>query len=179
MTWRPSNGMMVRGDDGCRLVRHRVHRSLPAVAVRVQRRRAPQDVESDRLRRFGPAIDRYPPFTLAEADYPATLTVEYPWLPVKSWLLAKSRLLARPHWLVVGVLSSACAWNVEANRGTRGPWGGGLIGLLVPIAGVAVRSGTTPPRSRPSSPSPVSDARFALPHRLLHCPHPPRGGAVR
>jgi hypothetical protein len=70
--------------------------------------------------------DRYPPFTLKETDYPATLTVEYPEQLSRGLVLVKWWLLAIPHYLVVAVF-------VGGNWGT-----GGLIGLLTLIAVVVL-----------------------------------------
>jgi hypothetical protein len=70
--------------------------------------------------------DRYPPFTLKETDYPATLTVEYPEQLSRGLVLVKWWLLAIPHYLVVAVFAG-------------GNWGtGGLIGILTLIAVVAL-----------------------------------------
>jgi hypothetical protein len=70
--------------------------------------------------------DRYPPFTLAEADYPATLAVEYPEQLSRGLALVKWWLLAIPHYLVVAVFLGS-AW-----------FGPGLIGVLTLIAAVAL-----------------------------------------
>jgi hypothetical protein len=85
--------------------------------------------------------DRYPPFTLAEVpDYPARLDVEYPQQLSRGLVLVKWWLLALPHYLIVGVFAGGAwaGWN-EANDG-GGSWmyGGGLIGLLVLIAGIVL-----------------------------------------
>ncbi len=70
--------------------------------------------------------DRYPPFTLREADHPATLEVEYPERLSRGLALVKWWLLAIPHYLVVAVL-------------VGGIWmGPGLIGVLTLIAAVAL-----------------------------------------
>ena len=45
--------------------------------------------------------DRYPPFTLAPADYPATLDVPYPAHLSRGKAFFKPWLLLIPHWLVV------------------------------------------------------------------------------
>ena len=86
------------------------------------------------------ATDRYPPFTLADdPDYPARLTVEYPEALSRGLALVKWWLLALPHFLVVGVFAGG-AW-AGANAASDGwAWtsGGGLIGLLVCIAGIVV-----------------------------------------
>jgi hypothetical protein len=79
--------------------------------------------------------DRYPPFTLADVpDYPARLNVEYPQSLSRGLVLVKSWLLALPHLLVLCVFVGG-AWA-----------GGGLIGLLVLIAGVALLFAARYPR---------------------------------
>jgi hypothetical protein len=81
--------------------------------------------------------DRYPPFTLADVpDYPARLDVAYPQSLSRGLVLVKWWLLALPHYLVVAVFAGG-AW-----AGINDDWGwtsgGGLIGLLVLIAGVVL-----------------------------------------
>ncbi len=63
--------------------------------------------------------DRYPPFTLYDADYPADLHVEYPGELSRGLVLIKWWLLAIPHYLLVWVFD-------------------GLIGLLVLIAAIVL-----------------------------------------
>jgi hypothetical protein len=86
--------------------------------------------------------DRYPPFTLDEApDYPATLSVEYPAQLSRGLVLVKWWLLAIPHYLVVGILlgsGSYAASKTDDWSGWSVGYGGGLIGLLVLFAGVAL-----------------------------------------
>jgi hypothetical protein len=87
--------------------------------------------------------DRYPPFTLGSApDYPATLDVAYPEHLSRGLVLVKWWLLALPHYLVLaffvggGYLAFRAADTPAADE--RWPLGGGLIGLLALIAGVAL-----------------------------------------
>jgi hypothetical protein len=71
--------------------------------------------------------DRYPPFTLADVpDYPARLNVEYP------------KELSRGLALVTVFAGGAWAGFNAANDGWAWSSGGGLIGLLVLIAGVVL-----------------------------------------
>jgi hypothetical protein len=84
--------------------------------------------------------DRYPPFTLAEVpDYPARLDVEYPQELSRGLVLVKWWLLALPHYVIVGVFAGGALAGFNA-AGDHGGWssGGGLIGLLVLIAGVVL-----------------------------------------
>ena len=84
--------------------------------------------------------DRYPPFTLEDTNYPARLDVAYPERLSRGLVLVKSWLLAIPHYLIVGVLTSGLVWwatdGVDADRALE--LGGGVIGLLVVIAGIAL-----------------------------------------
>jgi len=84
--------------------------------------------------------DRYPPFTLGEApDYPATLDVAYPEHLSRGLVLVKWWLLALPHYLVVAVFTGGAIAAVnEANDHALWATGGGLIGLLVCFAGLAL-----------------------------------------
>jgi hypothetical protein len=84
--------------------------------------------------------DRYPPFTLAEVpDYPARLDVAYPESLSRGLVLVKWWLLAIPQYLVVGVFAGG-AWSGYNAASDNSAWayGGGLIGLLVFIAGVVL-----------------------------------------
>ena len=80
--------------------------------------------------------DRYPPFSLGEhPDYPARIEVEYPERLSRGLVLVKWWLLAIPHYLIVSIF-------------TGGAWGaGGLVGLLVLIAGFALLFTGRYPRS--------------------------------
>jgi hypothetical protein len=84
--------------------------------------------------------DRYPPFTLADdSDYPARLSVEYPQSLSRGLALVKWWLLALPHYLITGVFTGgAFAGYDQARDLDAGTYCGGLIGLLVLIAGIAL-----------------------------------------
>lgn len=84
--------------------------------------------------------DRYPPFTLEDApDYPARLKVEYPRQLSRGLALVKWWLLAIPHYLIVALFLDA-GWGVWGSGHSLDliPFGGGLIGLMVVIAAVAL-----------------------------------------
>jgi hypothetical protein len=93
--------------------------------------------------------DRYPPFTLADVpDYPARLDVEYPQALSRGLVLVKWWLLALPHYVIVAVFAGgAWAGFNAANDGWAWSSGGGLIGLLVVIAGVVLLFTGRYPRS--------------------------------
>lgn len=81
--------------------------------------------------------DRYPPFSLEERpDYPAHLEVAYPEHLSRGLVLVKWWLLAIPHYIVLGLLlgGGAYAASDEVSPG----WNGGLIGILVLVAGVVL-----------------------------------------
>ena len=86
--------------------------------------------------------DRYPPFTLAEVpEYPATVDIAYPQRLSRGLVLVKSWLLALPHLLFLSFVVGGASWTVEAAREDPGGWtvgSGGLLGLLVLIAGVVL-----------------------------------------
>jgi hypothetical protein len=84
--------------------------------------------------------DRYPPFTLADVpDYPARLEVADPGELSRGLVLVKWWLLALPQYLIVGVFAGG-TWAGFDAAGDDMTWasGGGLIGLLVLIAGVVL-----------------------------------------
>jgi hypothetical protein len=74
--------------------------------------------------------DRYPPFTLAPADYPAELDVPYPERLSRGKAFFKPWLLSLPHWLVVAVFLGW--WNTDTFGAP------GLLPLLAVIGGVAL-----------------------------------------
>lgn len=84
--------------------------------------------------------DQYPPFTLQDADYPARLDVAYPEELSRGLVLVKWWLLAIPHYLIVGLFTSGLIWwTTDLGDGDRIlEAGGGLIGLLVFIAALAL-----------------------------------------
>jgi hypothetical protein len=93
--------------------------------------------------------DRYPPFTLDDvADYPARLEVSYPESLSRGLVLVKWWLLALPQDLIVAVFAGG-AWAGFNAASNHGGWssGGGLIGLLVLIAGVVLLFTGRYPRS--------------------------------
>ena len=88
--------------------------------------------------------DRYPPFTLADVPgYPARLDVPYPERLSRGLVLVKSWLLALPHWLVVALFAGGGLWISTSSTADASVWddgwgAGGLVGLLVLIAGVVL-----------------------------------------
>ncbi len=87
--------------------------------------------------------DRYPPFSLQDLDYPARLSIDYPERLSPGLALVKGWLLAIPHYIIVGAFTSGVVfWAQESNAwGGNNPAleiGGGLLGVLVLIAGFAL-----------------------------------------
>ena len=77
--------------------------------------------------------DRYPPFTLDAADYPAELDVPYPERLSRGRALVKWWLLAIPHYVVVAIFLGS--WNAGAASGNGELAAPGLLTVLVLVAG--------------------------------------------
>ena len=95
--------------------------------------------------------DQYPPFTLAEVpDYPAHLDIAYPERLSRGLVLVKWWLLAIPQYLVVSVLAGGGLYagsRAAGDNSSNADWAaGGLIGLLVLIAGVVLLFTTRYPK---------------------------------
>ena len=83
--------------------------------------------------------DRYPPFSLHDdPSYPAHLEVDYPEQLSRGLALVKWWLLAIPHYLILAVITGAGARVARDTAGAEWAWEGGLLALLVLIAGVAL-----------------------------------------
>lgn len=88
--------------------------------------------------------DRYPPFALRDVpDYPVRLDVTYPERLSRGLVWVKSWLLAIPHYLVVAFFVGGgmrgFGWaSHHGHSGVSASWGGGLVGLLVLFAAVAL-----------------------------------------
>jgi len=82
--------------------------------------------------------DRYPPFTLGPApEYAATIDVAYPEHLSRGLVLVKW-LLAIPHYFVLAIFLGGGAW-LWNTQDARWFWGaGGLISILVLVAGCAL-----------------------------------------
>jgi Domain of unknown function (DUF4389) len=81
--------------------------------------------------------DKYPPFSLRDKpDYPAHLDVDYPEHLSRGLVLIKWWLLVLPHYLIVALFLGGAGYAAAGASQDQVRWGGGLIGLLVLIAGV-------------------------------------------
>ncbi len=76
--------------------------------------------------------DRYPPFTLGHADYPADLDVDYPERLSRGLVLVKWWLLAIPQLIVVAILAGTWSDGTDRTHVVVG----GLIGALTLAAGL-------------------------------------------
>lgn len=98
---------------------------------------------------FTLGTDRYPRFSLdPDPAYPAELDVEYPTTLSRPLVLVKW-LLALPHLLIVGLFGGGIAldwtWLTNDSSGFQAGFAGGVVGLLVLIAAVALAfTGTYP-----------------------------------
>ena len=84
----------------------------------------------------GLGTDRYPPFsTDPDPDYPAHFDVEYPGELSRGLVLVKWWLLALPHYIILGIIAGGGAsfWGRYEFA-----YSGGLLGLLVFFAAVAL-----------------------------------------
>lgn len=91
--------------------------------------------------------DRYPPFTLAPADYPADIVVEYPERLSRGLVLIKSWLLLIPHLLIVAAMTGSATWGWQVQSGEYDATGGlSLLGLLVLVGVVALLFTASYPR---------------------------------
>ena len=79
--------------------------------------------------------DRYPPFTLAATDYPATFDVDYPDRLSRGLVLVKWWLLALPHYIVVAFFVGGGAWAAWETGDDGAVFSAGLISLLTLFAG--------------------------------------------
>ncbi|GAA5018116.1 hypothetical protein GCM10023258_04730 [Terrabacter aeriphilus] len=98
----------------------------------------------------GLGTDRYPPFSLDDdPDYPAHLSIAYPERLSRGLVLVKWWLLAIPHYLILGLLvGGSWGWTAARDEGWRvDPVGGGILGLLVVVAGLFLLFTDRYPRS--------------------------------
>jgi hypothetical protein len=86
------------------------------------------------------ATDRYPPFSLRDADYPAHVSVARPQQFSRGLALVKWWLLAIPHYLIIAVFSGTAPSSGSSgeNNDDAVQMRGGLLPLLVLFAGVAL-----------------------------------------
>ena len=76
---------------------------------------------------------------LEVADYPAHLEVAYPERLSRGLVLVKWWLLAIPHYVIVGVFVGGGLWvGTQGAHQSNGWASGGLVGLLVLVAGIVL-----------------------------------------
>ena len=91
--------------------------------------------------------DRYPPFSLEEEPgYPARLDVEYPEQLSRGLVLVKWWLLVIPQAIIVGIFVGGWGWWPFSND-AHWAGAGGLVGVLVVIAGFILLFTKSYPRS--------------------------------
>jgi hypothetical protein len=92
--------------------------------------------------------DRYPPFTLRNVDYPATLDIAAPGQLSRGLVLVKWWLLALPHYVIVGLFcTGAWWWATRLGPDNRvAAASSGLIDVLVLISVVTLTVTGTYPR---------------------------------
>ena len=125
----------------------------------------------------GIGTDRYPPFTLGPAEYPATLEIEYPERLSRGLVLVKWWLLAIPHYIIVGFFVGTAWYAGGGNDEWEAAGGPGLIGWVSIIAGVALLFTGIPERTvrLRDGHEPLalqSDRLFGADDRLLPTVHP-------
>ncbi|MER7251396.1 DUF4389 domain-containing protein [Kribbella sp. NPDC000426] len=92
--------------------------------------------------------DKYPPFTLRDVpSYPAHLEVKYPEHLSRGLVLVKWWLLAIPQYIVVGFFVGTGTWFASQADDRTWGWSGGLVGILVLIAAIALLFTGRYPRS--------------------------------
>ena len=74
--------------------------------------------------------DRYPPFSLQPADYPASYEVEYPETLSRRLVLVKWWLLALPHYAVISFFAGGGGCAVSSGSHHYRDWGGSSSGLI-------------------------------------------------
>ena len=94
------------------------------------------------------ATDRYPPFSLDVDDrFPAAFDVDYPSHLSRGLVLVKWWLLAIPQYVIVGILmGGGLGFGGRLSSNWSFATGGGVIGLLVVVAGlILLFTGRYPP----------------------------------